>query len=589
MRRTLLRAFAYMRPYRRLMAGTYLSMLAVLGLTIVMPQFIRWIIDQGIRQQDPALLGWSVAGLLGLTLIKGVLTYTEGLWSEIAAQGVAYDLRNDIQRKLTSLSFSFHDASETGELLSRSVQDVERIRFLTGRAALRLLEGGLMLIGTAVVLFWMQPRLALVVTLTMPVLVYQALRFGRRYRPLSLQIQKQLGVLTTQVEQNLRGNRVVKAFAQEQAEIERFDHENGRWFNLAVTGARLEAINEPLLLLLANLSMVLVVWYGGNLVVTGELSLGALVAFTTYVTQLVDPVRRLGLIIPAVAIAASSGERVFEILDAVPDVRDEPGAQPLPRVQGHVRFEGVAFSYGGRSQLLRVLQDIDFEARPGQVVALLGPTGSGKSTIISLIPRFYDPTAGRVTIDGQDVRHATIRSLRTQVGIVMQETILFAGTVRQNISFGRPEAGEAEIVAAAEAAQAHAFITQMPEGYDTRVGERGVTLSGGQKQRLAIARALLMDPRILILDDATAAVDPETESLIQQAFARLMEGRTTFVIAHRLGTVRRADLILVLDHGRIAARGTHAQLLQSSPLYAEIYRRQLQPQASGPENGESAP
>jgi len=561
--------------------GTYLTMIAIQGFNILIPQFMRWMIDEGIGKQNLTLLGWSVTGLLALTLVKGVFTYFEGQWSETASQSVAYDVRNAIQKKLTSLSFSFHDTTETGELLSRSIQDVERVRFLTGRAALRLLEGTFMLIGTAIMLFVMQPSLAALVMLMMPLLIIQALRFGRVFRPLSLRIQKQLAILTTQVEQNLRGIRVVKAYAQEQAEIERFEKENTHWFNLSSRGARLQSVNAPLLLLIANLATVLIIWYGGTLVIRGQLSVGELVAFTAYVAQLVEPVRRLGLIIPAVAIASSAGERIFEILDTAPDVQDEPDARPLETLEGAVRFENVSFSYGGKQELVNVLKDIDFEARPGQIVALLGTTGSGKSTVISLIPRFYDPTSGRVTIDGQDIRKATIRSLRKQIGIVMQETSLFATSVRENIAFGKPEASNEEIVAAARAAQAHDFILQMKDGYDTRVGERGATLSGGQKQRLAIARALLMDPRILILDDATASVDTETESLIQKAFERLMQGRTTFVIAHRLGTVRRADTILLLDKGSIVARGKHEELLRISPLYNEIYHRQLKPQEEG--------
>jgi ATP-binding cassette subfamily B protein len=296
-----------------------------------------------------------------------------------------------------------------------------------------------------------------------------------------------------------------------------------------------------------------------------------MIAFTAYLGQLIDPVRRLGMIIPAIIIAASASERIFEILDSVPDVKDQPGARKLPPLTGDVRFENVSFSYGRH----KVLDAIDFEARPGQVVALVGATGSGKSSIANLIPRFYDPTSGRVLVDGYDLRQVTLNSLRSQIGIVVQETILFSGTVRENLIFGCGSCTEADMISAARAAQADEFIRQMPNGYDTRVGERGVTLSGGQKQRLAIARAMLMDPRILILDDATASVDSETEHLIQLALGRLMEGRTTFVIAHRLSTVMRADLILVLERGRIAARGRHAELLESSPLYAEIYQRQL--------------
>jgi ATP-binding cassette subfamily B protein len=579
MRSALLRSYGYLLRYWKLTLGAYLSTIAILGFNLLMPQFIRGIIDRGIIGGDLRLLIWAVVGLLALTLVKGVFTFLEGQWAEVASQGVAYDVRNDLQRKLTSLSFSFHDTAETGELLSRAVQDVERVRFLTGRATLRILEGALMLIGTLAVLFWMQPRLAALVTLAMPLLIYQALAFGRRFRPLSLQIQKQLAVLTTVVEQNLRGVRVVKAFAQENAEIEAFERENDRWFGLSARAARLQSWQAPLLILIANLASVVIIAYGGYLVIQGGLSLGELVAFTTYLGMLVEPVRRLGMVIPAVAIAASSAERVFEILDAVPDVSDAPEAVPLPPVSGQVSFEKVSFAYAkpkAHSQrFVRVLKNVSFTAEPGAVVALLGATGSGKSTIISLVPRFYDPTSGRVTIDGHDIRQVTLQSLRRQVGIVMQETVLFAGSVRQNIAFGRPEAGQDEIEAAARAAQAHDFIAGMPDGYDTRVGERGVTLSGGQKQRLAIARALLMDPRILILDDATAAVDTATESLIQAALQRLMEGRTTFVIAHRLSTVRRADLILVLDGGQIAARGTHQELMEGSGLYQEIYERQL--------------
>lgn len=597
MKNTLIRVFLYLKPYWKLSIGTYLAMTLVQGLSLILPQFIRWIIDEGIEKNNTNLLGWSALALLGLTLIKGALTFLEGIWSETASQSVAYDLRNQIQSKLTSLSFSFHDASETGELLSRSIQDVERIRFLTGRAALRLLEGIIILLGTVFMIFWMQPQLALLVTLTMPLLVFQAYRFGRKFRPLSLRIQKQLAVLTTVVEQNLRGNRVVKAFAQENAEIERFERENSLWFSQSSLAARLQAINAPLLILIANLGMVLIIWYGGRLVIEGHLSLGTLVAFTTYLGQLVEPVRRLGLIIPAIAIATSSGERIFEILDAAPDVKDAPDAIPLASILGHVRFLNVAFSYSqavhrkpGEQKtspdeettthhaLARVLKDVSFEAQPGQVVALLGPTGSGKSTIISLIPRFYDPTSGQVFIDNIDIRGVTLRSLRKQIGIVMQETALFAASLRENIAFGRQDASEEEIIAAAIAAQAHEFIQKTPLGYNTEVGERGVTLSGGQKQRIAIARALLMDPRILILDDATASVDTETEHLIQQAFGRLMHGRTTFVIAHRLSTVRRADLILVLEKGQIAAHGTHESLLRESKLYRQIYEKQLRPQ-----------
>ncbi|MBI4928557.1 MAG: ABC transporter ATP-binding protein, partial [Anaerolineae bacterium] len=381
-------------------------------------------------------------------------------------------------------------------------------------------------------------------------------------------------VLTTRVEQNLRGARVVKAFTQEDAELQRFEVENERWFGLSAEAARVQATGSSMLQLIANLSSVLVLALGGAMVMRGQVTLGELVAFTTYLAQLLNPVRLLGMIIPAIAAAGSAAERIFEIIDTIPEVQEVPDAQDLPALRGEVRFENVSFSYGKRSE---VLKEINLEAHPGEIIALVGPTGSGKSTIINLIPRFYDPTGGRILIDGHDIRCATLHSLRSQIGIVLQETTLFAASIRENIAFGIADAREEDILAAAQAAQAHDFIVNTPQGYDTPVGERGITLSGGQKQRLAIARALLIDPRLLVLDDATSSVDTETEQSIQTALERLMQGRTSFVIAHRLSTVIRANTILVMEKGRIAARGSHAELLQTSALYAEIYRRQLKP------------
>lgn len=573
--RILVRCFRFLRPYWRMVLGSYLGLLLMAGMTVLIPQFIRWIIDTGIRAGNVRLLTAAVLVLLTLTLLKGVIAYLQGRWTETASQSVAYDLRNAIHHRLAELSFAYHDRSESGQLLSRAVQDVERIRFLTGRAILRLVEGMVLLLATAVALVLMNPLLALLSLAAMPLLAWRALHFGRQMRPLSLAIQQQLGVLTTRLEQNLRGARVVKAFAQERAEIERFERENQTWFDLSAFAVRLRAVNVPMLDLIANIGTVFIIWYGGLLVIRGQLTLGELVAFSTYLGQLVMPVRRIGMIVPAVAMAASAGERVFDILDAPSPVQDAGDAVPMPPINGAVRFEHVHFSYSERHS---VLEDVTFEAQPGQVIALLGPTGSGKSSVLNLIPRFYDPTHGQVLIDGIDVRTVTLNSLRDQIGIVLQETTLFAVTVQENIAFGRPGASLDEIVAAAQAAQAHEFISAMPDGYQTRVGERGATLSGGQRQRIAISRALLKNPRILLLDDATASVDTETERQIQLALEQLMRGRTSFVIAQRLSTVRAADLILVLERGRIAAMGSHSQLLERSPLYAEIYERQLRPQ-----------
>jgi ABC-type multidrug transport system fused ATPase/permease subunit len=580
--RILLRCMNYLRPYWPFVLASYLLLLLTNGIALGIPQVIRSVVDLGIRGGDISTIRRGVVVLMGLTLLRGAFTFLSGRWTEVASRNVAYDLRNAIHAKLQALSFSYHDQAETGQLLTRAISDVDRVRFLTGRAFLRLIEVIVLIVGISVSMLMMNLRLALLTLTVVPFLVYVALWFGKRYRPLARAAQEQLDDLTTRLEQNLRGARVVKAFAQEQAEIGRFDDQNTRLFMANVTASRTRALGLPLMRLLASAGTVFILLYGGQLVIGEQLTIGELVAFTTYVSQLLAPVRRLGMIVSAVSLAMASGERIFEILDAQSEVEDLPDAQPLSSIRGHVRFEHVSFAYFGRH---RVLDDIGFEVQPGQVVALLGATGSGKSSVISLIPRFYDPTQGRILLDGQDIRHVTVNSLRSQIGIVLQDTTLFATTIRENIAFGRPGAGEEEVVAAAKDAAAHDFILEFPDGYETYVGERGMTLSGGQRQRIAIARAILKDPRILILDDATSSVDTETEALIQAALARLMEGRTSFVIAQRLSTIRQADLVLVLDKRRIAACGrrtaehtAHDELLKTSGLYAEIYYRQLRPQ-----------
>lgn len=572
-RRFLWRALRLLRPYMRLTVSAYVALLGTTAILLVTPQFIRWIVDQGIRQNDMRLLTWSVLGLLALTAVRGILTFLSSLFAETASQGVSYDLRRDLHAKLTELSFAYHDRTESGQLLSRAMQDVERLRMLTGRSVLGLANGVVLLIGSAGALFLMDPLLALLAMLTMPVLAHRAMRFGAQYRPLSVEIQQQLAVLTTRLEQNLRGARIVKAFAQEDAEIDRFETENKKWFDLAAATARLTALNIPLLDLIANLATVVIVWLGGFLVIRGALTLGELVAFITYLAQLTSPIRRLGFLIPSIAMAGASAERVFEILDEETQVKEGREAKPLGPIRGHLRFDNVSFSYAKPHNVLR---EVSFEIEPGQVLALLGPTGSGKSSIINMIPRFYDPTEGRILLDGRDIRGTTLHSLRSQIGIVLQESTLFATTIRENIAFGRPEATDEEVVEAARAAQAHEFIESFPDGYETKVGERGATLSGGQRQRVAIARTLLKDPQILILDDATSSVDTQTEHLIQLALSNLMKGRTSVVIAQRLSTVRLADQILMLERGRIEAAGRHEELFERSALYRKIYEEQLE-------------
>ncbi|MBN1136454.1 MAG: ABC transporter ATP-binding protein, partial [Anaerolineae bacterium] len=550
--RILARCMSYLRPYWTYVAGSYAMLLARNAIMLAVPLIIRWVVDKGIGGGDPGIIRQGALGLMGLTVLRGVSVFLSGRWTETASQNVAYDLRNAIHAKLQSLSFSYHDRTETGQLLARAVGDVDRVRFLSGRAVLSLVEVTVLVIGIAISMTALNPRLAAATLVIVPFMAYGAFEFGRRFRPLFRLMRQEMDALTTRLEQNMRGARIVKAFAQERAEIDRFDEQNTRVLDLNVLAARMRATNLPLLELFASAGTIVILIYGGRLAINGQLTIGDLVAFITYVTQLAAPVRRLGWVLAAIAQAVASGERIFEILDAQSEVRDHPGARPLGAIQGHVRFKDVSFSYFGRH---KVLQDISFEAQPGQVVALLGATGSGKSSVINLIPRFYDPTEGQVLIDDQNIRHVTVNSLRDQIGIVLQDTTLFAASIRENIAFGRPGASQDEIEAAARAALAHEFIIEMPQGYDTPVGEKGVTLSGGQKQRVAIARALLKDPRILILDDATSSVDTETEALIQEALARLMQGRTSFVIAQRLSTVRQADQVLVLDGGRIVARG----------------------------------
>ncbi len=569
------RCFQYLRPYWKLEVGIYGLMILINLVNILTPQLIRRAIDGGIYGGDLVLLGQVVGGILLLTLAKGVMDYYQGQWTEFASQSAVYDIRNELLRKLVSLSFSFHDRTEAGQILSRAMQDVEHIRFLIGRAILRIIEGVVLILFTAVALLLMNVTLASLIILILPLLLHRAYKFGKQFRPLSLEIQNQLGVLTTRLEQNLRGARIVKAFAQENAEISHFIQENEKWFDLSAKSTTVQAVHAPMLDMIANFGTVLIIWYGGWQVTQNQLTLGELVAFTTYLAMLLRPIRLIGRIVPMFAIAASAGERIFAILDAPAEVADLPDAVPVPHLNGRVEFRNVSFAYQNHRT---VLHNISFTVEPGQITAVIGPTGSGKSTLINLLARFYEPTEGCIFLDGHPAHKYTLRSLRSQIGLVMQDTILFATTIRENIAFGRPDASEAEIIQAARDAQAHDFIMAMPNGYDTYVGERGVTLSGGQKQRLAIARALLTNPRILILDDATASVDTHTEHLIQKALDRLMQGRTTFIIAHRLSTILRADYILLLENGRLSAYGPHEALLHRSSLYRRVYQLQIQPE-----------
>jgi ATP-binding cassette subfamily B protein len=558
---------------------TIVAVLAITAVDMVVPQVMRIALDRGATGFDPRWLPVGTALLLGLVLTKGALMFFQGRTVERHSQGVAYDLRRQIHQRLTDLSFSFHDTSESGQLLSRSTQDVERIRFLTGRASLRLVEGTIVLLATAAVMFWMSPLLAGMATLMIPLLLWRAIAFGRTVRPLAQQEREQLGVMTSRLEQSLRGARIVKAFAQEETEQTRFEHENDEWYRISSREARATSFNAPLLTLIVQLATVAILSFGGVLIVRGHATFGQLVAFTTYLAQLARPVRLMGMVIPVVGMATASSERIFEIIDASSAIREDPDAPLLPPLTGRVEFCDVSFAYPGRGH---ALHSINLVAEPGDVIALLGETGSGKSTVVNLIPRFYDVTAGRVLLDGYDVRRVRLSSLREQVGVVMQESTLFAASLTENLRYGKADATDEEVTAAAVAAQAHEFISSLPEGYDTVVGELGKTLSGGQRQRVAIARAILKNPRILVLDDSTSSVDTETEHLIHLALENLMRGRTTFIIAQRLSTLRMASRVVVLQDGQIAATGSHDELYAVSSLYREIYDRQVKREADGP-------
>ena len=580
------RFLAYLAPRWRRVAAIYLVMLLGTATLTAIPQLVRWIVDRGIAEQDLGVVWRAVGILLLLALLRALLAFLMGRWSEMVSQGVAATLRQQMFTRFTAMSVSLISRMESGQLLQRAVQDVERIRFLTGRAVLRVVDAAVLFLATLVVLLGMDPLLGVLALATMPLLAYRGYQYGRRQRPLAARLQQQLGTLTSLLEQNLRGVRLVKAFAQERAETERFDADNDVWFGLAAANARLTAVNAPLLDLIANLGLVLVIGAGGVFTINGSLTIGELVAFTTYLTQLFAPLRRVGLVIPMLAMAAASGERIAAVLDAPDGVEERPEADDLPRIRGAVKMTGVSYRYDANGAAPAAgttsaagawaLRDVDLEVPAGTTVALLGATGAGKTTLAGLVLRLYDPAAGSVTIDGHDLRQVTVASLRSQIGVVMQDPVLFAASIRDNIAFGRPHATDAEVRAAAQAACIHDFVSELEEGYATMVGERGVTLSGGQRQRIAIARALLVEPRILILDDATSSVDAHTEELIHEALRRLLAGRTSYVIAQRLSTLELADVVVVLDEGRITARGRHAELMETSPTYRAICREQLQ-------------
>jgi ATP-binding cassette, subfamily B, multidrug efflux pump len=580
--RALWRAVAYLCSYRRDTGGALLALLLVSASILIAPQLIRLAIDGGIAEGRREMVAWAVGGLVVLAVVRGAFTFVQSYLAERASQGVAYDLRDNLFAHVERLSFSYYDRVQTGQLVTRLTNDVEQIRAFVGAGVVQLAAAVVMLVGTVILLLLLNWRLTLVALATILPIGLLLARFVTRIGPLFGQVQQTLGRLNTILQEDLAGIRVIRAFVREGYESARYRATNDDLLAKNLVTVRAISDNFPFVFFFANLGTLAVIWYGGLEVLGGGLSIGELIAFNSYLSFLLFPILTIGFLAAGISRAGASAGRVFEILDAPLEIADAPDARPLPPIRGHVEFRDVRFRYPGSER--EVLRGVGVEIRPGQTVAILGTTGAGKSTLVNLLPRFYDVTDGCVLVDGHDVRRVTLASLRGQIGIVLQQALLFSGPVRDNIAYGRPDATDEEIVAAARAAQADAFIRELPQGYDTIVGERGVGLSGGQRQRIAIARALLVDPRLLILDDSTSAVDAETEVGIREALDALMRDghRTALVIAQRVSTVRDADLILVLDEGVIAARGTHEQLLRESELYCEIVGSQLEEDASGP-------
>jgi len=576
------RAIGYLGRSPKLAFATYSAVvIATLG-QLAIPQLVQNILDSVVQNDRGAFTGapidespiwWAMLAIVLFAAARGIFTFAQAYLAQRTSQDVAFDLRNEIFAKVQHLSFSYHDRNRTGQLMIRATDDVEKLRLFLAQGLVVVVQAVVLLTGILIILFNTNAALTWVVVPILPIAFFMFLGFGALTQPLFGAVQKRLSALNTVLQENLAGLKVIKAFVREPDESHKFNNATDDLLNQQLRVSRIFSFLFPLIFLIANLGQAAVLYFGGSQIINGTLTVGEWQKFSLYLVFAFLPIGQLGFVISLMAQANTSAGRIFEILDAKNDVVDKPNALELGEIQGRVEFQDVTFRYYNSGD--PILSNVSFTAEPGQTVALLGATGSGKTTIINLIPRFYDASTGAVKIDGHDVRDVTIETLRRQIGIVLQETTLFTGTIRDNIAFGRPDATTEDIVAAAQAARAHDFIIEFPQGYDTPVGERGTTLSGGQRQRVAIARALLLDPHILILDDSTSAVDVTTEAMIQAALDRLMQGRTSFVIAQRISTVLNADQILVLDRGRVVARGTHEQLMEESEIYADIYQSQL--------------
>jgi ABC-type multidrug transport system fused ATPase/permease subunit len=564
------RLLGFLRPYKVGVFWSFLLAALAMGTGVLIPYLVGRTVDE-IRAGRVNL--WPLAGaIMAAAVLRFGLSAARRLVAGQVSLGVEYDLRNQMYSHLQSLELAFFDQQQTGQLMSRSTVDLQAVRFFLGYGLIFIAQSALTILIAAGVMLAVNPELAAVTLAPTPFVIWLAFVYGRKNRPASQEVQQRIAELTAETEENVSGIRVVKAFAQEERQLARFRRSVKRVFDQSMVSTRLSAFYSPLIGFLPNLGLAGLFFVGGRQAIHGTITVGDFVAFYGYVLLLTGPMRMLGIALGLAQRAVASGARVLEILDREPELVSAPDAPPLPSGQGRVELRDVTFGYdGGRP----VLSDIDLTVEAGRTVALVGPTGSGKSTLVMLIPRLYDVSDGRVVVDGADVRDVEVGSLRREVAFVSDDPFLFSASVRDNISYARPDATEEEVLDAAQRAGAADFIGNLPDGYDTRIGERGYTLSGGQRQRIAIARALLKDPRILILDDATSSVDATTESRITRALHELTRGRTTFIIAHRLSTIALADEIVVLEHGRIAAHGTHDELLDTSDLYREIAEKGL--------------
>jgi ABC-type multidrug transport system fused ATPase/permease subunit len=560
------RLLGFLSPYRRTVAlSLVLGSVAMVG-TVAIPALVGRVVDAIDRGDRDAILP-LVALIVGAATLRLLLSVSRRMIAGRVSLGVEYDLRNRMYGHLQQLELGFFDGQQVGQLMSRATVDLQSIRFFLGYGLIFIVQNLLTIVLAAIVMLFIQPSLALITLAPVPLVIATAFRYGRYSRPALQEVQQRIAELTAEAEENISGIRIVKAFAREREQLARFARRVSRVFDQSMYATRLRAHYNPMISFLPNLGLAAVLLVGGRQVISGSLTLGQFTAFYSYLLMLMFPMRMLGMALGMAQRAVASGNRVFQVLDRGPRVTSPPNAQPLPLGRGEVIFRSATLSYDGGAP---ALMDVDLRVAAGETIAIVGPTGSGKTTLAAAVPRLYDLTAGSVAIDGVDVRELDLHSLREQIAVVPDDGFLFSASVRENIAYAKPDALLDEIRLAARRAQIDSFIEGLPDGYDTRVGERGLTLSGGQRQRLAIARALITDPRILILDDATASVDATTERQIKEALREVMEGRTTFIIAHRLSTIALADRVIVMEDGRVSAQGTHEELLERSQLYGEI-------------------